>query len=61
MILEITDDYSFDWFRLAWTVQYPIWALGIVGILVTRRKVLLLKRIAEQDIVAGSTETVASG
>ncbi|EUA04746.1 putative membrane protein [Mycobacterium kansasii 824] len=61
MILEITDDYSFDWFRLAWTVQYPVWALGIVGIVVTRRKVRLLKRIAEHDIVAGSTETVASG
>lgn len=58
MILEIADDYSFNWFRLAWTVQYPVWALGIVGIAVTRRKAHLIKRIAIQDLVAGSAEVV---
>jgi hypothetical protein len=25
-------------FRVAWLVQYPIWALAVVGIVVTRRK-----------------------
>ena len=24
-------------FRLAWLVQYPVWALAVVGVLVTRR------------------------
>lgn len=37
-ILDATGGYSFDAFRLAWTVQYAIWALAIVGILITRRK-----------------------
>jgi sugar phosphate permease len=30
--------YSFESFRLAWTVQYAIWALSAVGILITRKK-----------------------
>jgi MFS family permease len=30
--------YSFESFRLAWTVQYAIWALSVIGILITRRK-----------------------
>ena len=29
---------SFDSFRLAWTVQYAVWVLAVVGILITRRK-----------------------
>ncbi|ORB86129.1 MFS transporter [Mycobacterium kansasii] len=61
MILEITDDYSFDWFRLAWTVQYPVWALGIVGIVVTRRKALLFN-VIEEDIGSGDRRpTVVPG
>ncbi|WP_199178009.1 MFS transporter [Mycobacterium hubeiense] len=38
LILGAAGDYSFDSFRLAWTVQYAIWALAAVGILITRRK-----------------------
>ena len=30
--------YSFESFRLAWTVQYAIWALSVIGILITRKK-----------------------
>jgi MFS family permease len=30
--------YSFQAFRLAWAVQYAIWALAVVGILITRKK-----------------------
>lgn len=30
--------YTFDGFRVAWMVQYPVWILGIVGVLVTRGK-----------------------
>ena len=35
---------SFDSFRLAWTVQYAIWALATTGILITRRKTRRLMR-----------------
>jgi MFS family permease len=37
-ILEATGGYSFESFRAAWTVQYAIWALATVGILITRHK-----------------------
>lgn len=30
--------YTFDGFRVAWMVQYPVWVLGIIGVLVTRGK-----------------------
>ena len=30
--------YSFESFRLAWTVQYAIWVLSVIGILITRKK-----------------------
>lgn len=38
MIIGATGGYSFDSFRLAWCVQYVVWAFAVVGILVTRRK-----------------------
>lgn len=38
LIIGASGDYSFDSFRLAWTVQYAIWILAVVGILVTRKK-----------------------
>ncbi len=47
-ILDATGGYSFDSFRLAWTLQYAIWALAVVGILVTRRKARRLMK-AEQE------------
>ncbi|HME49815.1 MFS transporter [Mycobacterium sp.] len=37
-IIGVAGGYSFPAFRLAWTVQYAIWALAVVGILITRRK-----------------------
>lgn len=30
--------YGFDAFRLAWTVQYPVWVLGGAAVVITRRK-----------------------
>jgi len=30
--------YSFASFRLAWCVQYVVWAVAVVGILITRKK-----------------------
>ncbi|WP_445166179.1 MFS transporter [Mycolicibacterium sp. Dal123E01] len=38
MIIGAHGGYSFDSFRLAWCVQYVVWALAIAGILITRRK-----------------------
>ncbi len=38
MIIGANGGYSFDSFRLAWCVQYAVWALAVVGILVTRKK-----------------------
>jgi MFS family permease len=38
MIIQASGGYSFDSFRLAWCVQYIVWAVAVVGILITRRK-----------------------
>jgi MFS family permease len=37
-ILDAAGGYSTDSFRLAWTVQYVVWAVAVTGILITRRK-----------------------
>ena len=38
LIIGAAGGYSFESFRAAWTVQYGVWALAVVGILITRRK-----------------------
>ncbi|KDF01375.1 MFS transporter [Mycolicibacterium aromaticivorans JS19b1 = JCM 16368] len=38
VIIGATGGYSFASFRLAWCVQYAVWAFAIAGILITRRK-----------------------
>ncbi|GAA3202475.1 hypothetical protein GCM10020255_107830 [Rhodococcus baikonurensis] len=38
VILGHMGGYTFDGFRVAWMVQYPVWVLGIIGVLVTRVK-----------------------
>ncbi|MBI5341250.1 MAG: MFS transporter [Mycolicibacterium rufum] len=47
LILQAAGGLSFDSFRLAWTLQYAVWALAVVGILITRRKARRL--LALQD------------
>ena len=37
LILDAAGGISFDSFRLAWTVQYAVWILAVVGILITRQ------------------------
>jgi MFS family permease len=37
-IIGAAGGYSFEAFRLAWTAQYAIWGLAVVGIVITRRK-----------------------
>ncbi len=44
VILDTVGDISFEAFRLAWTVQYAVWALAVVGILITRRKARAVMR-----------------
>ncbi len=48
VILGAAGGYSFESFRLAWTVQYAVWALAVVGILITRRKARRLMRVEEE-------------
>lgn len=38
LIIGAAGGYSFGSFRVAWTVQYAVWVLAVVGILITRRK-----------------------
>lgn len=37
-VLGLNGGYGFDAFRLAWLVQYPIWLIAIIAILITRGK-----------------------
>jgi MFS family permease len=62
LILDAAGDFSFDSFRVAWTVQYGVWALATVGILITRRKarrVMNEQMLLEgfQDFQANPAET----
>ena len=38
LIIGAAGGYSFESFRIAWTVQYAVWALAVVGVLITRAK-----------------------
>lgn len=48
LILGAMGGYSFNSFRLAWTVQYAVWVLAVIGILITRRKARRLMRAEEE-------------
>jgi MFS family permease len=48
LILGAMGGYSFESFRVAWTVQYAIWLLAVIGILITRGKARRLMK-AEQE------------
>jgi sugar phosphate permease len=61
VILDAHGGYSFESFRIAWTVQYAVWILAVIGILVTRRKTRRLMRADEERALletfdAGATE-----
>jgi hypothetical protein len=51
LILDAAGDFSFDSFRLAWTVQYAVWVLAVVGILITRRKARRLMRLEQERML----------
>ena len=47
-VLDHEGGYSVESFRHAWTLQYIVWVLAVIGILVTRRKARRLMK-AEQE------------
>ena len=51
VILDAAGDFSAESFRLAWTVQYAIWILAVVGILITRRKARRLMRVEQERML----------
>ncbi len=46
LVIDAAGGYSFESFRLAWSVQYAIWALSVIGILITRKKA---RRLMQQE------------
>jgi MFS family permease len=60
LILDAAGDFSFESFRLAWTVQYAIWALAVVGILITRSKARRLMRVEQERMLLEGFETAPS-
>ncbi|HEV7423445.1 MAG TPA: MFS transporter [Mycobacterium sp.] len=56
VILGAMGGYSFESFRVAWTVQYGVWILAVIGILVTRRKTRRLMRAEEERSLLESVE-----
>jgi MFS family permease len=61
LILDAAGDFSFASFRLAWTVQYAVWAFAVIGILITRRKVRRLMRVEDDAMLLESVETHPAG
>lgn len=57
LILDAAGDFSFESFRLAWTVQYAIWALAVVGILITRAKARRVMRSEQERMLLEGFET----
>jgi MFS family permease len=37
-VMTATGGYTFESFRAAWLVQYPVWAVAVAGVLVQRRR-----------------------
>jgi sugar phosphate permease len=48
-VLDALGGFTFEAFRVAWLVQYPLWLFATVGVLVTRRKARRLD--AERGVV----------
>jgi MFS family permease len=57
LIIGAAGGYSFESFRLAWTVQYGIWALAVIGILITRRKARRQIKLEQERMLLDGLET----
>ncbi|MBS1695127.1 MAG: MFS transporter [Actinobacteria bacterium] len=51
LIIDAAGGYSFGSFRLAWTVQYAVWLLATVGILITRGKARRLMKLEQERML----------
>ncbi|ULE31802.1 MFS transporter [Mycobacterium sp. IDR2000157661] len=61
VILDAAGEISFDSFRWAWTAQYVIWTVAVVGILITRRKARRLMRLNELNPQVASGHLLLEG
>ncbi|BBY41770.1 MFS transporter [Mycolicibacterium celeriflavum] len=57
VILDTAGEISFDSFRAAWIVQYAIWALAVVGIVITRRKTRRLMMVEQERMLLEGLDT----
>lgn len=48
LILDLRGGYTFDAFRVAFLVQYPVWIVAITGLVITRRKTR--RQLAEEGV-----------
>jgi len=55
-ILEAAGGISFESFRLAWTLQYAVWTIAVLGILITRRKARRLLRLQDDRMLLEGIE-----
>ncbi|OBC01082.1 MFS transporter [Mycobacterium sp. 852013-50091_SCH5140682] len=51
LILAHAGDYSAASFRVAWAVQYAVWVLATIGILITRSKARKLMRVEQERML----------
>ena len=54
LILDATGGMSFESFRLAWTVQYVVWILAVIGIVITRKKARRLMKLQQDSMLLES-------
>ncbi|MGQ9407696.1 MFS transporter [Mycolicibacterium gilvum] len=47
MVMDASGGLTFESFRTAWTLQYAVWTLAVLGVLITRRKAR--RQLAEDD------------
>ncbi|HET9875966.1 MAG TPA: MFS transporter, partial [Mycobacterium sp.] len=48
VIIGAAGGYSFTAFRLAWSVQYVIWAVAAAGVVIAARKARHLNQVVEE-------------
>lgn len=51
LVMQAAGGISFESFRVAWTLQYVVWSVAVVGILITRHKARKLLRESDDKIL----------
>ncbi|VEG56859.1 major facilitator superfamily transporter [Mycolicibacterium aurum] len=57
MVMEAAGGISFESFRVAWALQYIVWVVAVVGILITRSKARRLLREGDDRILLEGFKT----